>query len=696
MMPYSRLSMLALVLISGLGSPFFCDRARADEGMWTFDNFPSAAVKAKYGVDIDQPWLDRVQAAAVQLSVGCSASIVTPTGLVLTNHHCVIDCAQQLSTATQDYVKDGFLAAARTDEKLCPGMTAEVLTAITDVTARVTAATQGKTGQPFIQARNGQIALVEKESCAGKEDRYQCLVVTLYHGGQYKLYTYRKYTDVRLVFAVEVDTANFGGDPDNFNFPRYGLDCAFLRLYEKGQPAATPHHLRWSTEPPRQGAPVFVAGNPGQTQRQLTAEQLATQRDLNLPESLLQLAELRGQLRRFAVESDEHARTGNDLLLETENSFKALRGREQALVEPTVIAAKRTSDRELQRRVAKDPKLAAKIGDPWQDITRAQGRAKALYFRYMRLEGSAALGSTLYGFARDLVRAAQERTKPNGERLPEYTDSRLAEVAKELLDPQPIYPDVEQLVFATWLSKLREDLTADAPETHAFLGKDSPETLAARFAHSQLADPAVRRTLWDGGLKAVQASDDPLIRFILATDPLSRAIRKQYENEVSGPVDQAAQKIAQARFAIYGTHVYPDGTLTLRLSYGKIEGWTDHDTTVAPFTYYAGLWQRATGQFPFALAPRWQNAQGKVDPHTVFNFVTDNDIIGGNSGSPIIDASGNIIGAAFDGNIQSLGGVYGFDDRVNRCVSVSTAAITEALGKIYGDQSLVTELTARE
>jgi len=670
--------------------------ARADEGMWTFDNFPAATVEAKYGVHIDQAWLDHVRGAAVRLSSGCSASIVTGEGLVVTNHHCVRDCAQQLSSAQTDYVKDGFQVARREDEKLCPGMVAEILTSIADVTAPVTAAAAGKNGQDFVKARDAEIAAQEKTGCAGKEEKYRCQVVSLYQGGQYKLYTFRKYSDVRLVFAPEGDTAFFGGDPDNFNFPRYDLDCSFVRLYEDGKPVPTPDHLAWSVGPPDDGAALFVAGNPGSTQRLLTAPQLETLRDLNLPEILILFSELRGRLLQFAAESPEHARISNDLLFGIENSFKAYRGEEKALIDPALIIAKRAADADLKARLAKDPKLAAEIGDPWAEVAAAQPKLKALYFPYGLMESRAGIGSDLFHFARSLVRAAEERAKPNGERLPEYTDSRLALLAKTILDPQPVYPELERVVLEFWLSKLRENLTADAPGTKTFLGRQSPENLAAALAASKLGDPAVRKALWDGGLAAVQASTDPMIKFVLATDQASRAIRKQYENEVSGPIDRAAQRIARARFAIYGTSVYPDATFSLRLSYGKVAGWSENGVSVAPFTRYAGLWERATGQYPFALTPRWIAAKDKVNPATVFDFVSDNDIIGGNSGSPAIDAKGRLVGVIFDGNIDSLGGAFGFDPRVNRAVAVSTAAITEALRNVYGASTLVQELTRDE
>lgn len=667
----------------------------ADEGMWTFDNFPSAPVNQKYGLHIDQAWLDRVRGASVRLSSGCSASIVTNDGLVLTNHHCVRDCAQQLSNATTDYVKGGFQVAKREDEKLCSGMQADVLAGISDVTERVTRAAAGKTGQDFVKARDAEIAAIEKAGCAGKEDKFQCQIVTLYQGGQYKLYTYRKYSDVRLVFAPEGMTAFFGGDPDNFNFPRYDLDCSFVRLYEDGKPVKTPDHLVWSAAPPKDGEPVFVAGNPGSTQRLLTVDQLESLRDLALPETLIQFSELRGRLIRFSEESAEHARIANDLLFGIENSFKAFHGEEKTLVDPALIAAKRAADNDLKAKVAANPTLAGEIGDPWTDIAKAQTAYRALYPSYSMMEARAGIGSDLFRFARTLVRAAEEKAKPNSDRLPAYTDSRLALLSKTLLDPQPVYPELEQVVLEYWLSKLRENLTADASGTKIFLGKNSPENLSARLAQSKLGDPAMRKALWDGGVAAIQASDDPMIKFVLATDAASREVRKQYEERVSGPTDRAAQKIARARFAIYGTNVYPDATFSLRLSYGKVEGWTDNGVTVPSFTYYKGLWERATGQFPFDLAPRWQSAQGKVNPGTVLDFTSDNDIIGGNSGSPVINAKGEVVGAAFDGNIESLGGAFGFDDRVNRTVSVSTAAITEALQNVYGNETLAAELTGR-
>lgn len=669
--------------------------ARADEGMWTFDNFPAAAVRQKYNVDITPAWLDRVRGAAVRLSSGCSASVVTAQGLVLTNHHCVRDCAQNLSTARTDYIKDGFFTQRRQDEKLCPGMQAEILERISDVTPRVTAAGAGKTGQDFVKARDGEIAAVEKEGCAGREAQFRCQVITLYQGGQYKLYQYRKYSDVRLVAAPEMQTAFFGGDPDNFNFPRYDLDFSFVRLYENNAPVATPAHLNWRSSAPRDGEPVFVAGNPGTTQRLLTAEQLESLRDKSLPTTLILYSEIRGRLIRFAAENEENRRISDDLLFGIENSFKALTGEEKALVDPTLVTGKRREDAALKARVAANAALARDIGDPWGEIAQAQVALRALYDSYTLQESRGGFRSELFSYARALVRAAEEKAKPNSERLPGYTDSQLPLLEKQVLDAAPVYPGLEQLALEFWLSKLREYLTADSPATKLFLGKDSPEVLSARLVKSGLADPALRKRLWDGGMAAIRASNDPMIQYVLATDAASRAVRKEWETRVSGPVDRAQERIARARFAIYGTGIYPDATFSLRLTYGKVTGWNNNGTPVAPFTRFAGLWERATGQFPFNLAPRWESGQSKVNPQTVFDFTSDNDIIGGNSGSPVIDANGAVIGAIFDGNIDSLGGAFGFDPAVNRAVSVSTAAITEALRNIYNVPGLVSELEAR-
>jgi hypothetical protein len=663
--------------------------AQADEGMWTFDNVPAAAIKAALGVDITPAWLARVQHAAVRLSVGCSGAVVSGQGLVLTNNHCADDCAHDLSTPGHDLARDGAFAQAPADEKTCPTLRAEILESMEDVTPRVRAAGEGLTGEALVKALDAASSTIAEEACHG-DPTHHCQVVDLYHGGQYELYRYREYGDVRLVFSAGERVGSFGGDPDNFNFPRYDLDVAFLRLYENGRPVATPQHLRWDAAPPTAGQPVFVAGNPGATFRELTAAQLETQRSVIAPIEIAQLAELRGRLIRLSEESPEAERLADDLLFDLENDYKVEWGRLLALDDPAFMAARRAAEADLRAKALKV--MGPGFGDPWADIAKLQEAAQALYPAERTLEGGPD-DSRLFGDARTLVRAAAERAKPSPDRLPEYDDSRLPFVEREVLAPIPVDPVTEQLALEFWLAKARELLGADDADVVLLLGGESPETLSkALVARTQLGDPAVRKALWDGGWAAVQASDDPMIRYALKIDPEARRIRAASEEQVAGPTARSAAAIARARFAVYGTGVYPDATFTLRLSYGAVQGWTWRGVTTPPFTTFAGLYRRATGEPPYDLDPRWIAAKDRLNPDTIFNFTTTNDISGGNSGSPVLDAKGEVIGTAFDGNLLSIGGDYGYDAAVNRTVAVSAAAITEALTKVYAADALVKEL----
>ncbi len=669
--------------------------ALADEGMWTFDAFPAARVEQSLGVRIDQKWLDRVQAASVRLTSGCSASIVSPDGLVLTNQHCIVECAQNLSSGSADYVKDSFLARTRAEERTCPGVQAEILLSITDVSAEVTGATQGLSGADFVKARNAAYARLETASC-GADATVRCQVISFYRGGQHKLYRYRKYSDVRLVFTPELGAAFFGGDPDNFNFPRYALDVGFLRLYEGGKPVRTPRHLIWRARAPLPGEATFVSGNPGSTDRLLTVAQLETQRDLVIPVGQLQRSELRGRLIEFSRRDAESRRIATDALFGVENSFKVFFGRQFALNAPSLMNAKRAEEADLRARVAADPALADRVGDPWSEISAIQKVHADQFLRFRQLEANSGGASDLFSFAQILVRGARERTLPSAERLPEFADARLPLLAKQLLDPTPVDAPLEQLELEFWLLKTREYLTADDPVTKLLLGRESPEALsAALVSGSKLGDPAVRKALWEGGLAAIQASEDPMIRYALRIDDEARAVRKAWETQVSAPTEAAAARIASARFAVFGDTVYPDATFSLRLSFGKVAGWTWRGTEVPPTTRLAGLYERATGAEPFRLADRWLAARDRMNLDAVYNFVTTNDIIGGNSGSPVISASGEVLGAAFDGNIHSLGGAYGYDGTLNRTVVVSTAGATEALRHVYGAEALVRELGVR-
>ena len=666
--------------------------AHADEGMWTFDNFPLAKVNQAYGLHLDQAWLDHLQHASVRLSVGCSASVVSGDGLVFSNHHCVVPCEQGLTTAGHDTLTTGFMAATRPDEKQCPGLTADILTGISDVTTDIKAAGGTLTGEAWLAAVNARETELEKTAC-GVDPRLHCEVVSLYQGGQYKLYKYRRYGDVRLVFAPEFQAAFFGGDPDNFNFPRYALDCSFLRLYDNGKPVTTPEHLVWNPKAPAADAATFVAGNPGTTQRLMTAAQLQTLHDLVLPFRLVTLSELRGRTLRFAEESEDNRRNSKDFLFGLENGFKVYTGQQLALTDPALIAGKARAEADLKAKLPAD--LKASIGDPWGDLEKIQTDYRALYYPYYFAE-TGLNASDLFYVARQIVRAAEDREKPSAERLPEYADSRLPSLKDELSSIPPVYKPQDQMILEQRLSKAREYLTVDAPLTHVLLGKESPEGLAARLVGgTHLDDPKVRQALWDGGLKAVEASDDPMIQYALRIDGDARRLRAAFEAKVTGPTRIAAEKIARAQFAVYGTSIYPDATFTPRLSYGKVAGWTYNGTTVPPFTYMKGLYDRSTGQAPFDLAPHFAAAEGKYDENTVYDFVTTNDITGGNSGSPVIDARGQVIGAAFDGNIHSIGGAFAYDGSVNRTVVVSTAAVTVALDKVYNDQPLLKELLAR-
>jgi hypothetical protein len=681
------------VLLAAVLAVLLSAAARSEEGMWTFDAAPLARINSTLGTSIDQAWLDKVRAGAVRLS-GCSASLVSPEGLVLTNQHCVRSCLQTFSTPGRDRLAEGFFTKTRDEERTCPGQTAEVLLTIDDVTARVNAETSGRTGGEFVRARNAEQGAIEKEAC-GDRPGLRCQLVTLHRGGQYKLYKYRRYADVRLVYVPEHQAVVFGGDPDNFNFPRFALDAAFLRVYDDGKPASTPSYLQWTPRAPVPGEPVFVAGNPGSTSRLETVAQLETARDVQLPLAIKRLSELRGRLLRFAGESPDHKRMTRDAIRGVENNLKRTWGQHQTLADLSFMEAKRAAERDLIERSGSASGPDA-VEAAISRIAEAQHARRALLPGYEQLEQLAGGGSVLYGYARNLVRAAEERTKPSTDRLPEHADSRLTLLEKSLLDPRQIEPELETLYLGFWLSKAREAMGTDAPESKTLLGRESPEGLAERLVGgTKLADPSVRKALWIGGADAVRASDDPLIRFVLANDATARKVRAAWDERVTGPTDPAAERIALARFRAYGDDVYPDATFTLRLSYGRIAGWQEGDRTVEPTTRVAGLWERATGADPYVVSPGLAAARDRLDAETVFTISTTNDIVGGNSGSPLIDAGGRVIGAVFDGNLHSNGGSYGYDGRLNRAVAVSAAIVQEALLKVYDQPHLVKELNGK-
>ena len=672
--------------------------AWSDEGMWTFHDFPSQLVEEKYGVKITPEWLDRVRKSTVRLA-NCTASFVSPDGLILTNHHCAASCVDQHSTQERNLLEEGFLARERTEELRCGTQVADVLVAVEEITPQVEQATRNLDQAAANEARKKVLTELE-QACeqASRKDRttgpLKCESVSLYDGGQYFLYKYRRYDDVRLVFAPEEDIAAFGGDPDNFQFPRWCLDMALLRAYDaQGRPASTPNHLKIDFTGPEEGEVVFVSGHPGSTDRLLTVEQLKTLRDVDLPQWLLRASELRGRYIQYGKTGPEAARIVQDPLSGLENSIKVRRKLLDALHDDELMRRKREEEQALRTRIRENPQLAGKIGDPWAEIAQAQEIERAISLPYTFLEDGAGFNSRLFRYARALVRGATERAKPNTERLREYTEGALPRLVQQLKAPIPVYPELEKLTLSFSLERMREWLGPDHPVVREVLGKESPDGLAARLvAGSSLADPQVRMKLWEGGAAAVEASDDPMIKLARLVDPEARAVRKRYEDQVEAVVQAASERIAEARFAIYGTSLPPDATFTLRLNFGTVQGWEENGRRIEPFTYLGRIFERATGEDPFSIPDSWERAKDRLDMGTKFNLSTNNDIVGGNSGSPLIDASGRIVGLMFDGNIHSISGAYWFDTEKNRAVAVHPAIMREALTKVYAADALLAEL----
>ncbi|MDQ6941385.1 MAG: S46 family peptidase [Candidatus Eremiobacteraeota bacterium] len=662
----------------------------ADEGMWTIDHFPVQQVAKTYGFAATPAFLDHVRASSVRLP-GCSGSFVSRDALIMTNHHCARGCVQALSDPQHDYLADGFYAKTTQDERTCPGVQINSLLGITHVTKQVTAATTGATGADYNAKQRAVFASIES-ACANGDAQIQCQVVSLYHGGIYDLYRYKKYTDVRLVFAPEETIAFFGGDPDNFTFPRYDVDCAFMRAYENGKPATAPDYFRWSEAGTKDGDLVFVPGNPGSTSRLLTMSELENARDIALPRAIRASSELRGLLTQFSSESPEHARIARNSLFGIENGLKGNWGREQQLLDPVFMARKAAAERAERAAIARNPALRAKYAGAWDAIAQAERHGRDLGVPYAYREAGGAPGSYL-GAARTLVRAAAERAKPNAQRMREFQDAALPLVQARLAAPVPVYPDLERVTLTHALTKMREWLGADDPYVRAVLGNDSPQAVADRIVSgSKLGDPAVRKALYDGGPAAVAASADPAIVLMRSVDDAARAIRKQYEDEVQAPLRVNDEKVAQADFALHGLATYPDATFTLRVSYASVRGYQENGHTVTPYTTIAGAYRHATGSDPYALPKSWLDARSTVKADTPLDFVMTADIIGGNSGSPVIDAKGRIVGLIFDGNIESLGGDYGYDIRQNRAVAVDSRGLLEALRAVYHADRVAGEL----
>lgn len=664
--------------------------ASAEEGMWTLDNFPKAAVKKKYQVNVDDAWLEKVRLSSARLGNGCSGSFVSTDGLVMTNHHCVRGCVDQLSTAKKDFIKDGFYAKTGKDELQCPALEVNRLQSITDVTSQVRKETKGLKGTAYNDKLKAVTAQIEKK-CGEEGPTTRCDVVTLYHGGQYHLYKYQRYQDVRLVFAPEITIASFGGDPDNFNFPRYNLDMAFVRVYQDGKTIANKDYFKWATESTKAGDLVFMTGNPGSTSRLLTVAQLEFERDRVLPERLIYMSELRGMLHEYRKRGPEQRRTAGDMLQGVENGLKAMKGRYKALLDKGFFGKLTKAEAELRRKVKAKPALQGQYGDGWEEIAGAVEAYRPKFTAHWNIDSS--YQSKLFGIAKTLVRAADELPKANEVRLKEFTDSKLPGLKMQLMSPAPIYDELEIANLEFALTKMRENLTADHPYVKKVLGKKSPAQIAQELVSgTKLKDLKQRQALFDGGKPAIEASKDPMIQFALLADADARAVRKEYEDAIEPALKKGGEKIAQAKFAIYGTSMYPDATFSLRVTYGQIKGLNDGGKNVEPYTTLGGVFERQTGVEPFALPESWLKNQSRLDLNRHFNFASTNDIIGGNSGSPVINKNAEVVGLVFDGNIHSLGGAYGFDEPVNRAVSVSSDAMLEALEKVYGADRIVGEI----
>jgi hypothetical protein len=670
--------------------------AMADEGMWTFNNVPRAEIKRKYGFEVTDAWLKKVQLASVRFNNGGSGSFVSPDGLVLTNYHIVEDIVGEVSTPEKDYAKLGFVARTRAEEIKAPSLELNVLVSIEDVTARVNGAV--KQGMPDAQAftaRRAEIAAIEAESLKATGMRSD--VVTLYQGGQYNLYRYKKYTDVRLVFVPEFQAAFFGGDPDNFNFPRFNIDMALVRVYENDKPVRPESYFKWSKEGAKEGELVFVTGHPGSTSRLNTVAHLNQLRDTSIPIIIRLLERREAMLKKYMTLGEEQTRRAQNELNSVQNSLKVYRGQLGGLKDKALIDRKMKAEEILRKSIAANPERQKIYGDAWDAISGAH-RSLPSYIKERRIfDQSGGFNSVLFSFARTLVRLAAESEKPNAERLPEYTDARRASLELSLYSPAPVYDEFEKLKLADSLGFMVELLGADHALVKQVLDGKTPEARAAELIEgTKLKDPAFRKELAAGGQKAIESSTDPMIVLARMVDPRARELRKRYESEVTGVERANYAKIARALFETEGTKLYPDATFTLRFSYGAVKGYTENGKQVAPFTTLGGLYERAekfNQKFPYNLPPRWMEKKSAVDLKTPFNFVSTNDIIGGNSGSPTINKNAELVGLIFDGNIQSLVGDFFYDESVNRAISVDSRGMLEILRKIFNANEIADELT---
>ncbi|HLN98372.1 MAG TPA: S46 family peptidase [Pyrinomonadaceae bacterium] len=665
-----------------------------DEGMWPFNNVPRQDIKQKYGFEVTEDWLRKVQLATVRFPNG-TGSFVSPNGLVLTNYHIVEDVVGELSTAQKDYAKEGFLAHSQAEELKAEGMALDQLISIEDVTGRVNGAVrEGMSAADANAARRAEISAIESEST--KTTGLRSDVVTLYQGGQYNLYRYKRFDDIRLVFAPEFQAAFFGGDPDNFNFPRFNIDMALVRVYENNQPVKVENYFKWSKTGAKDGELVFVTGHPGATQRLNTVAHLEGLRDVTIPLILRMLESRRGMLKQYMAQGEEQNRRAQNELNSVENSIKVYKGQIEGLEDPKLMAEKRTAEQALRNSIKADARKQKEYGDAWDAIAKAR-KDLASYERDRRfLDIGSGFNTPLFGYARTLVRLADENMKPDAERLPEYMNTRRPALENTLYSTAPIYDDFEKLKLANSLTFLQSEYGANSSFVQKVLKGKTPEARAAELIEgTKLKDVEYRRQLATGGRKAIDDSNDPMIDLARDIDKEARAVRKRYEEEVVAVERASYAKIAHALFEEQGTKLYPDATFTLRLSYGAVKGYRENGKWVPPFTTLGGLYARSNQYhhaFPYNLPPRWTSKRAVINQRAPFNFVSTNDIVGGNSGSPAINKNRELVGLIFDGNIQSLVGNFEYDESVNRAISVDVRGMVEVLRKVFGANALVNEL----
>lgn len=685
------------VLLFGFVIPFVLvnSTASADEGMWVFNNLPREQLKKKYNFEPTEEWINHVMKSSVRFNSGGSGSFVSSNGLVLTNHHVAADTLHKISSAERDYHKTGFLAKSNSDEPKAPDLELNVLQSIEDVTQKVNAAvTAGMSPAEAFAARRGAMSAIEKESFDKTGQRSD--VVTLYQGGQYHLYRYKKYTDIRLVFAPEFEIAFFGGDPDNFEYPRYDLDVCLFRVYENDKPAKIEHFLKWSKAGAGDNELVFVSGHPGRTDRLNTVAALKYIRDFQAPLLLDWLRREEILLQQYGQDGEEQARIAKEDLFSIQNSRKAYYGRIAGLQDPAVMAKKEAAETALRAKVNADSKLKTDFGGAWDRIEAAQAVRKEIAFQYNVLESGRGFNSRLFTIARTLVRLAEENEKPNGERLREYTSAARESLELELFSAAPIYEDLERTKLADGIGYLLEKLGGDSALSKSIQAGKNPADRAAELAGgTKLKDIAERKRLATGGKAAIAESKDPMIQLAKLVDPDARAVRKKFEEQVVEGERQAYAQIARAMFAIQGTNNAPDATFTLRLSYGAVKGYTEEGKKIEPWTTMGAAFKHADhhgNKFPWELPKSWHERKPAIDLATPFNFVSTCDIIGGNSGSPVINRDAEFVGIIFDGNIQSLVGDFVYDEAQNRAVSVHSSSIMESLKKIYRAETLASEL----